>query len=423
MFNIKEILKAFDGLIGVRSAADRSVPPIMGFQNTDSGYYINDAHSLLTIPNLIATCETSQTVTVAAFSTDNQPYKMNDLVEKGEVIYRSLADENTAAVTDTAKWVKTNVFSEFLRITYQAAITKVMRRLEMEKTIADKAKRLVNNIPLFFAEGSTANSVSGRFVGLRFWPQGLGLAPTLHKIGLQLKNPEANFKLYVYASDKNEPEAIKTVSYTNSGRMQWFEVALQLRSNVTYILGYYESDLSDGNASIATRRDLTNGSDCTRCNARDTELYNAWSGYVSLEPIQVEAAFLDAPNVRNQIWMEDNVQALTLQNFGLNMNLSVYCDLTESIIQAKSIFSSVILEQWKIILLEKVAFMTRVNPLAEKVSSMSHFALHDPNNRDNPFDSLNEAITSLRVDFSGLNPICLPCESGQAGIETGSMWD
>jgi hypothetical protein len=423
MFDIKEIQKAFVGLIGVRSSADRSVPAVMGFENSDSGYYINDAHPLLTISNLAATCETSNTVTVATFLQNNQPYKENDLVEKGEVIYRSLADDNSAPVTDTSKWVKTNVFSEFLRITYQAAITKVMRRLVTEKTIADKGKRLVNNIPLFFAEGSTANSVSGRFVGLRFWPQGLGLAPTLHKIGLQLKNPQADFKLYVYASDKNEPEAIKTVSYTNSGRMQWFEVALQLRSNVTYILGYYESDLSAGNASIATRRDLTNGSDCSTCNARDTELYNAWSGYVSLEPIQIESAFLDADNVRNQIWMEDNVQALTLQNFGLNMNLSVYCDLTESFIQSKGVFSDVILEQWKIILLEKVAFMTRINPLAEKVSSMSHFALHDPNNRDNPFNSLDQSFAAVRVDFSGLNPICLPCESAQAGVETGSMWD
>lgn len=424
MFNIKTLLDSFTGLIGIRPGYDtRNVVLTPSVKQSDSGLYINAAHPLLTADNIEATAEVIQNFAQIPVWDEAATYQKGELISDGSEWFESLVKDNIGNACNNANfWVKTSAVSQYLKVSYQDAVTRVFRRIELDKQIANKGRRLVSSTPLFFQEGSEENEKVGAFVGLRLWVQSQDLAGVLNKIGLQLKAAQT---LTVYLFHTSEAAAVKTwtVNYSNIKRFQWFvaDQALDLAdTNGYYTIGYFESALSSGNVSIRRKMNFESGPECTHCSARDREYYDQWSPYLSIETIRVPSAFL---NGVTPSWQESQIEIMDSQNYGLNLSLSVNCDLTPTVILNKGIFANTIFEQWKILLLEGIAFSARNNRLGVEVAQAAHFALHDPNNRDNPYKSLNEAYGAIEVDFSGLNPVCLPCEDVQGGSEIETIWD
>lgn len=423
MFNLKTLLPEFATLVGVRPANDiRSAVLTPLVKQSDSGLYINAAHPLLTVDNIEATANDIQNFALISQWESTVVYAKGDIVSYSDKWYESVADDNEDyEVTDTTKWVETSVVNKYLKESCDDAVTRVFRRIELDKQIANKGRRLVSSVPLFFVEGGEQNEKVGAFVGLRLWVQGQDLAGVLNKIGLQLKQAQT---VTVYLFHTSSAVAVKTweANYANAKRFQWFatnEVLDFSDTNGYYTIGYFESDLEDGNVSIRRKLDFEAGPGCTHCNQRDSEYFNKWSPYLSIETIRVPSAYLDGVN---QSWEESDIEVMPMQNYGLNLNLSVNCDLTNVVVANKGLFANVIFEQWKIILLEGIAFTARNNRLGNTIAQSAHFALHDPNNRDNPYKSLDLAFGAIEVDFSGLNPICLPCEDFQNSVEISSVW-
>ena len=423
MFNLKTLLSEFTTLIGVRPAHDvRSAVLTPSVKQSDSGLYINAAHPLLTVDNIEATANDIQSFAIVQQWESANVYAKGDIVSYGDKWYESIADDNEDYdVTNTAKWVETSLVNQYLKDSYLDAVTRVFRRIELDKQIANKGRRLVNSIPLFFVEGKELNEKVGAFVGLRLWVQGQDLAGVLNKIGLQLKQAQ-NLTVYLFHTSSATAVKTWTVNYTNAQRFQWFAASESLDfsdTNGYYTIGYFESDLQSGNVSMRRKLDFEHGPNCTHCNQRDYDYYQKWSSYLSVETIRVPSAYLDGVS---QVWQESEIEVMPIQNYGLNLNLSVNCDLTNVVVANKGLFANVIFEQWKILLLENIAFTARNNRLGNVVAQPAHFALHDPNNRDNPYNSLDKAFGAIEVDFSGLNPICLPCEDLQNSTEIDTVW-
>lgn len=423
MFNLKTLLSEFTTLIGVRSGLDtRSAILTPAVKQSDSGLYINAAHPLLTVDNIEATANEIQSFALIDVYSGTATYTKGDIVADGDKWYESLTDSNTGnALTDATKWVKTSVVNQYLKETYTDAVTRVFRRIELDKQIANKGRRLVSSTPLFFVEGNELNEKVGAFVGLRLWVQEQDLAGVLNRVGLQLKQAQT-LTVYLFHTSQAEPVKTWEVNYTNAKRFQWFDTkeALNLSdTNGYYTIGYFESDLDAANLSIRRKYNFTDGPNCAVCNRRDADYYSRWSPYLSIESVRVPSAYLSGTD---QAWQESVIEIMDKQNHGLNLDLTVNCDLTGVILQNKGLFANVIFEQWKILLLEGIAFTARNNRLGNTVAQAAHFTLHDPNNRDNPYATLNKAFTAIEVDFSGLNPICLPCEDAMSGTEIVTAW-
>lgn len=422
MFNINTLLSSFESLVGVRPANDtRSSVLSSAVKRSDSGLYINAAHPLLTVDNFEATAADIHGLTSLRDYDSQATYQKGVIVQNIEQWFESLANNNTADLTDATKWVETSVVDQFLKSTYKDAVTRVFRRVELDKQVSNKGRRLVSSTPLFFVEGKEVNQRSDSFVGLRLWVQNNDLAGVLNKVGLQLKQAQS-ITLYLFHTSSQQPVQAWEVEYTNSGRFQWFSANEPLDFsdiNGYYTIGYFESDLEAGNTSIRRRLKLNESPMCEHCNRRDYDYYTKWSPYLSLEAIRVPNDFL---SVSAQTWSEEDIEIMPLQNYGLNLNLSVNCDLTNIVLENKGIFANAIFEQWKIILLESIAFTARTNRLGNTIAQAAHFALHDPQNRDNPYNSLEKAFGAIEVDFSGLNPLCLPCEDLQNGVEIDTVW-
>lgn len=423
MFNLKLLLSEFSTLIGIRPSQDtRSVVLTPTVKQSDSGLYINAAHPLLTVDNIEATAADIQSFALIDSWDETKTYAKGQIVSSSNQWFESLVDNNlNFAVTNTAKWVETSVVSQYLKESYLDAVTRVFRHIELDKQVANKGRRLVNSVPLFFMEGKEFNEKIGAFVGLRLWVQEQDLVGVLNKIGLQLKQAQS---ITLYLFHTSQAAAIKTwtVDYTNAQRFQWFTTGESLDfsdTNGYYTIGYFESDLQSSNVSMRRKLDFERGPNCTHCNQRDYDYYQKWSSYLSVETIRIPSTSLNGVNAS---WTEDKVEVIPTQNFGLNLNLSVNCDLTNVVITNKGLFANVIFEQWKILLLENIAFTARTNRLGNTVAQSAHFALHDPNNRDNPYNSLEKAFGAIEVDFSGLNPVCLPCEDLQNSTEVDTVW-
>ena len=103
-------------------------------------------------------------------------------------------------------------------------------------------------------------------------------------------------------------------------------------------------------------------------------------------------------------------------NYGLNCEITVGCDLTDFIIEQRSIFQTVIQRQVAAIALRTLAMNpnVRVNRNQSNASKMDILYELDGNVEGRPgglgYD-LKKAYEALRLDTQGIDRICLSCNN------------
>ncbi len=201
---------------------------------------------------------------------------------------------------------------------------KLVTRVLSEQKLSDKT--LLDAAPLLGGPGQVANTVNplGRFVGYRLnLREYSGVTVTIPRIGLQFDTalPEP-LSIYVYSSGQDEPVRVVEVPYTRAKWVEWVDVDTELNISFaagvdTAYIGYYEDDLPAGTHAI--RRDFTGGS----CGCPN-DPFTRWNNYAWPKAVSVPAAAL---NEARTAFFPDDV-TLEAHSFGLNLELTAYCDIT-----------------------------------------------------------------------------------------------
>jgi hypothetical protein len=303
----------------------------------------------------------------------------------------------------------------------RSSINKVVAMMMTKKKLDGVTKSLFENVQLFSGVGDIMQKVTkqSRFVGFEIKTKSArDLAVAIRRIGTQFSLANPDLKIWLFHSSQAEPLGSTTLNLPRANAFTWSPSDLVLHAQGTqlfpggaYYLGYYEDDLQ----GMAINKNYNFGvvPQCGSCT-NDRALYSQWSQVVSVTPFYVSPDFLvdigpGAPG-GPLLWDINANQYVYNNNFGLNLDLTSGCDLTEFLCREKRLFTEAILKQVAVDSLLELAYSTRNNTIAKETRDLAIFALTNPDaNNQGLVARRDQAILALNFDFSDLSPVCLPC--------------
>jgi len=182
-----------------------------------------------------------------------------------------------------------------------------------------------------------------------------------------------------------------------------------------FIVGYYEEDL----VGYAIQRDIDVVSPKVGCcNNLSYSYYQKFSKFVDIKPFYVEEDFLDA---RELSWSNKEEMVINGNNFGLNMNFTVKCDVTDLLIQQRQLFKNVIQQMLVVSILKDLINSNRVNAIADNVRGLvlSNGTIQGFVKTEE--DRLTKRIETISIDLTSLDSVCMPNTTQKFRTKTGSI--
>jgi len=241
-----------------------------------------------------------------------------------------------------------------------------------------------------------------RFVGFMLKPANAeGVVATPTHLGVQFDTAQT-ITIYLYAQSQIDPiDSFEIETTKGNVSLEWFQLPdtwrLEHLSDTyavgdVYYLGYYETDL--------TGQALETTMSCSSCSG---SAYSKYSKYVSIQPIEVNQG---NTYVSREIFDKDDV-GYTTTTYGLHMRLNVDCDITKIICENKTLFASALQKRVAISIFWDTFNSDRLN--RETLLSKEDARL----NAEKQELDLEAELSTLSLDFSNLDAVCLPCRRNQ----------
>ena len=377
MFVNDEIKSGFLGMIGVRQAPSGYPQLDSDLINSDYGYYIQDIHPFFTHENFY-NC------------------------------IKGLKDASTESYSD--------YFRRRLEFAYVTSVRAVVQRKLSAKAAGHT---VINNLLLYDGKGTTDIIVGrGRFVGMKISMSKPNLKFVLNSIAIQLSEAQT-INLYVYQTNKTD--AITTIPITYNTPYSMYQrsiIDVLKKTDLTssdVVIGYYEADLV-GNA---IRRDVNFINMKPNCCNNNT--YNYWqkyNKYVNVNTFYVDEEYLDGD--RKMLWSTYKEIVVSNTNFGLNLQFSVECDITDLVIEQKNLFVELVKQTLLVQLLKDLVYTQENNAIANFLRGfIGRQALTEFMQPEE--DKLKKAIEETALDVSSLNSVCFPNSFKSVRVKTGSL--
>lgn len=320
-------------------------------------------------------------------------------------------------------------FSEWLESKTKASILKAISRFCNEKMASGTSKALLENKTLFDGTGRIADVVKNKrnLVGFEIVPtRAQGVVTKINKIGLQFTEP-GDYTIYLMHSSSEEP--IKTIKLTKTKKnsFEWFSISdLYLPYNGdtdaggSWYLCYYQSDLPENSKAIQKSLDWSKGP-CSTCSRKEALAWQAWSKYLEVHPFYVNE---ELTSDLKELWdIEDN-QYVYDTNYGLNLEISVLCDITDFIVAQRHLFQDVILKQVAVDMLREFAYNANVRTNRHSINAARTDILYELDGDSASLKNsglsyqLDMAFKAIKFDTNGISRICLPCKNNGLKFRT-----
>lgn len=395
-----------------------------------SGIFIDQsAHPLITLENITALAKDYLNSEILDYDA-TVTYNKNDIVVAADIVYYSLQDDNTnkTPVSEPTWWQASALVSFYLKRVMRGAAINLFNSTFTNKKLYESAKTLLADLSLYEGTGNLKNKVSktGRFVAYKITPKQSDTVITISQIGFQADTVNDALPFYVYHDSQNDPIATFDLNVSKAVSFTWatLETALKLYFNSddagdggNYYIGYYEEDLI---GQAIWRETLFSGNGCASCGGINSTLYNRWRKFINVQPIYVDADFLD--DDRN-LFDVDHVVYIGNQNWGMNLRLTVQCDVSDFICRNKFVFTDAYKLQIVHDILNDMAYSVRDNQLKQKVQQMAMLALKG--DKEDYYKGVNselcDAIKAITFDMSDINHLCVSCKN-YMGIEVSSVY-
>ena len=423
MYDVSRLISAYSGLVGIRQSNDVYVPllesPII---DSESGIYADNKMPLCSTENMFYSSPGFEPINYPSWQSGRN-YKINSIVQDQEIIYKSkaaLTNHLLPPASDPTNWDVYNPFNNWIKQKVEQAISNMFAEVVKRKKLLHMAKAILERMQLYRGFGSARNKIvkQGRFVGLAIYPQQAeGLWVIINQIGIQATDANPNMKYYLYFTDNLAAEWTWDVDVSLVNTFSWADlkdtstipkencILKYLKNNTSgfYIIGYYEDDLIG--QAISKTWDCTSAP-CEGCDNLDLSLYNQWSRYTSIRTVSVPASAINADRT---IFDVSRIEYNNLTNWGLNLNITVRCDLTDFLIYSKYLFADAVAMQICKEFLESIANGIRLgpSPAQTKLSAVAALDVKGPNPWINQY---NDIIEGLNLDLSGFSNACMPCE-------------
>ena len=417
MIRIADIQDKMLHLVGWKQSYDLSdIMLSSNLTQTESGMYFQQIHPLLTLDNLRSIAPDFQNFNWQVHDA-NKAYKSGEVVRVDDSLYKAIQDVPAETdILDSEYWTETNPFSEWLEEKTKASIVKLVNKF-INMKLADKAtKSLIENKILFDGTGRLTNKIENRnrLVGFEIdTVRSKGVTVKIDKIGLQMTKP-GSYTLYIFHSSNPEPIYTLTFEKTKANSLEWFkpkdDILLPYESVNTdaggsWYLVYKQSELPENAQAIYKDRDWSTGP-CKACSRSEFLAYQAWSRYIEVHPFYISEDEEFNPETMNFTYDK---------NYGINLEVSAYCDLTDFIIKQRAMFQDVLSKQVAIDFLREFAYNPNVRTNRHSINASKLDILTELDGDSNSMRQsglsyeLDIALKALSISTQGLDRVCLPC--------------
>lgn len=423
MIRIKDIQDALFGLVGWEQDYDPERHISEELTQSESGLYYTGAHPLMTLDNIRAIMPEKFTNQYPIWDTDKE-YAEGAKVRHAEKVWKAVADNvGSEPSEDSQDWQTFDAVSDFLVQLTRMGIAQTVQTFLQTKSLLKESKPLLERRTFFDGAGRFNNVQEnhGRLVGFEINPvRTMGVTAKIERIGLQMRGATGKVRVYLFHSSQREPVKVEDLEVTkDNGTFQWFNVKEWFMPYISdgnnaggsWFLCYNQDDLPDGMEAINVAKDWS-CEPCGTCNIGSVEAWRELTKYLAISPFRVPAlqTFAEYP----ELWdIADNVYTNTC-NYGLNVEVTVACDLTDFIIREREVFATALQRQVAVTALRTMAMNpnVRVNRNQSNVSTQGVLYELDgnPQGRENGMGmELRKAYEALDIDTRGIDRICLTC--------------
>ena len=379
-------------------------------QPDDSGMYVAAGRQVsFTVSNVIVTAERN---------------------DRGEDIPDISTGTAYIAPDNSEYWAETNLFSEWLEAKTKASIQKAISRFVAEKTM-NGGKALCENRTLFDGTGRLVDTVKNKqnLVGFEIVPvRAKGITTKINKIGLQFTKP-GDYTLYLMHSSAGAPVKVIKVTKTKANSFEWFSISdlyLPYQGEDTdaggsWYLCYFQSELPESSQAIFKDKDWSK-EPCGSCSRRELLAWQAWSKYLEIHPFYVNEEHVSRDEADEPLLWDVNKNIYTYDsNYGLNLEVTVNCDLTDFVIEQRMLFQDVIAKQLAVDMLREFAYNANVRTNRHSVNASRIDILYEIDGDSSSMKQsglsyqLDMAFKAVKLNTAGIDRVCLPC--GNKGIK------
>lgn len=393
---------------------------------SESGLYFQQIHPLLTLQNMSCIAPDFKNITFSEYDPEKE-YSKGNVVDYQGTQYKALQKaQGKQPDIESEYWVETNLFSEWLESKTKASIQKAIARYCNEKTAEGTNKPLCESRTLFDGTGRLVDTVKNKknLVGFEIIPvRAKGVTTKINKICLQFTKA-GEYTLYLMHSSMDEP--IKTIKLTKvrDNSAEWFTVddlylPYQSEDNDaggSWYLCYFQSELPEGSQAIRKDKDWSK-EPCGSCSRRELLAWMAWSKYLEIHPFFVNEELINTEDESLHLWDVENNQYTYDNNYGLNLEVTVSCDITDFIVEQRMMFQDVIAKQVAVDMLREFAYNSNVRTNRHSINASRLDILYEVDGDSSSMKKsglsyqLDMAFKAIKLSTSGIDRVCLPCRN------------
>ena len=434
MIRIPVIVDALLPLVGWRQSYDPRDTIDESLTQSESGLYFQDTHPLMTLKNVRSVMPEDYLFRYPEWLSI-VPYKKGQKVRHMDIVWVAKQDNQNMEPPASdfngdysddfggEYWKPYNFMTDFLRQQTEAGITQAIQTFLQIKGLLRETKDLLERRTFFDGAGRLQNTqpAQGKLVGMEINPvRSMGVTAKIERIGLQMTGATGNVRVYLFHSSQRDPIKVADLNFTKqNGGFQWFDmpdwympyISDGNNSGGSWYLVYDQNSLPDGMLAINASKDWSR-EPCMTCNAGSVANWRELTKYLLISPFKTHAyeTFAEYP----ELWdINDNIYTNT-SNYGLNVEVSVGCDLTDFIVRERMMFATVIQRQVTANLLRTMALNpeVRTNRNQSNVSQQSILYELDGNTQGREGGlgyELRKGYDALDLNTRGLDRICLTC--------------
>ena len=393
---------------------------------SESGLYFQQIHPLLTLQNMSCIAPDFKNITFPEYNSEKE-YSKGNVVDYQGTQYKALQKaQGKQPDIESEYWVETNLFSEWLESKTKASIQKAIARYCNEKTVEGTNKPLCESRTLFDGTGRLVDTVKNKknLVGFEIIPvRAKGVTTKINKICLQFTKA-GEYTLYLMHSSMDAPVKIIKLNKIRDNSAEWFTVDdlyLPYQSEYndaggSWYLCYFQSELPEGSQAIRKDKDWSK-EPCGSCSRRELITWMAWSKYLEIHPFFVNEELINTEDESLHLWDVENNQYTYDNNYGLNLEVTVSCDITDFIIEQRMMFQDVIAKQVAVDMLREFAYNSNARTNRHSINASRLDILYEVDGDSSSMKKsglsyqLDMAFKAIKLSTSGIDRVCLPCRN------------
>lgn len=433
MYRIKEIQDALLHVCGWEQSYNPKEAIDSDLTRSESGLMFQGAHPLLTLDTMRAIMPDDWGYQYPEWNS-RETYSAGTIVQydlngnDDELYWESIRDNNTNEIPGESVlfWKPYNILSDFLERVTRNGIATAIQTFTQIKQLDKETRNLLERRTFFDGAGRIRATLQNthKLVGFEIVPvRALGVTAKIEKIGLQMTGGTGIVKMYLFHSSQIDP--IKTFDLdfqVKNGGFQWFTledcflpyISKDNNSGGSWFLCYNQDELPQGMEAINVSKDWSR-EPCGTCNIGSVEVWRELTKYLQVTPFMYNApeTFAEYP----ELWDIAYTMYTNTQNYGLNCEITVGCDLTDFIISQRQIFQDVIQKQVAVIALRALAMNPNVRVNRYQSNATRADILYELDGNTSGVRpgglgyQLKKAYEALKLDTQGLDRVCLSCNN------------